>query len=454
MKRLFGVMTLIAMLSVLLAACGGQPTTTPAEEPAAEATEAPAAEPAEPTEESTEATEEPVAEATEVTEEPAADPVEDPLGVVEVAPGDSIILAYAQVISGPNETLGVDSIRGVELAMDAFGGELLGHPLELVGEDSLCSPEGGQAAATKLASNPQIVGIIGTTCSSAATVAAPIIDEAGMVMISGSNTAPALTDPAEHVQGFLRTAHNDKVQGAVAAEYAFNVLGVTTAATIHDGSVYAEQLANVFAERFTELGGQIVAQEAVNAGDTDMRSVLTSIASDSPELIYYPIFVAEGGFVTSQVGEVSGLEGVKLMASDGLFSPDFIDAAGDAAVGMYLSSPDFSAFAGGYEDFLAKHEERYGEDPLSVFHANAYDASTLILNAVEQVAVEQDDGTLLIPRQALRDAIYATADFAGLTGNLTCDENGDCADPNIAVYEVVSGDSSLWQDEVVQKVYP
>ena len=86
----------------------------------------------------------------------------------------------------------------------------------------------------------------------------------------------------------MRTAHNDKVQGKAVAEFAYNELGARTAATIHDGSPYAEQLQQVFADVFAEMGGTIVAQEAVNVGDTDMRPVLTSIAVNSPDFLYYP----------------------------------------------------------------------------------------------------------------------------------------------------------------------
>jgi branched-chain amino acid transport system substrate-binding protein len=136
-------------------------------------------------------------------------------------------------------------------------------------------------------------------------------------MISASNTAPDLTDPAKHVAGYMRTAHNDKVQGAVAAEFAYNSLGLKKAATIHDGSPYAEGLATVFAARFQELGGEIVAQEAVSPNDTDMRPVLTTIAAAAPEMIFYPIFVGAGGFVTAQAREIPGLENVKLMGGCG-----------------------------------------------------------------------------------------------------------------------------------------
>ena len=254
--------------------------------------------------------------------------------------------------------------------------------------------------------------------------------------MSPSNTAPYLTDPkrGKEYDGYTRTAHNDKVQGAVAAQFAIKKLGVKTAATIHDGSVYAEQLQAVFAEEFKKLGGTIVAQEAVAPTDTDMRPVLTKIATGKPEFIYFPIFIAAAGHITRQSKEVAGLEKVALMSADGSFSPDFYKAAGEAAVGMFHSSPDFSAFGAGYKDFLAKHQKKFGEKPIAPFHAHGYDAAMMIFAAVEKVGVKDGD-TLYIPRKALRDALYATKGQKGLTGNITCSEFGDCADPRIAVYQ-------------------
>ena len=108
-----------------------------------------------------------------------------------------------------------------------------------------------------------LLAVIGTSCSSEARVGAPILADAGLSMISPSNTAPDLTDPTKRTPGYFRTAHNDLVQGRVAAEFVFNELGLTKAATIHDGSLYAVGLATAFADAFKELGGEIVSEQAV-----------------------------------------------------------------------------------------------------------------------------------------------------------------------------------------------
>ncbi len=383
-----------------------------------------------------------------------AAPPKDPIGVVTIKKGQPIHIAYWMVVAGPDASLGTDTKRGVEIAIQDKGGKLLGHPIKLSGQDEGCNAEGGQAAATKIASDPTVVAAIGSNCSSAARPGAPILWKAGIPTVSPSNTAPYLTDPKRgpEYDGYLRTAHNDKVQGAVAAQFAIKKLGVKTAATIHDGSVYAEQLQAVFAEEFKKLGGTITSQEAVAPTDTDMRPVLTKIATQKPQFIYYPIFIAAAGHITRQVKEVAGLEKTYLMSADGSFSPDFYKAAGEAAVGMFHSSPDFSAFAAGYKGFLEKHQKKYGEKPIAPFHAHGYDAALMVFHAIEKAAVKEGD-TLYIPRKALRDALYATQGLKGLTGTLTCDSYGDCADPRIAVYQqtpenikkLVNPESPFWK---------
>jgi branched-chain amino acid transport system substrate-binding protein len=357
--------------------------------------------------------------------------------VVKIKPKDPIHIAYWFVTSGANTSLGLDTVRGIELAMDEFGGKIKGHAIKLSGQDTQCGPEGGQAAASKIASDPTVVAAIGSNCSSAAKPGVPILWKMGIPTVSPSNTAPFLTAPeaGPEYAGYLRTCHNDKVQGAVAAEFAYNKLGLGTAATIHDGSVYADQLQQVFADNFKKLGGTITSQEAVSPGDTDMKPVLTKIATQKPAFLYYPVFIAEAGHITRQSKEVAGLENTALMSADGAFSPDFLKAAGGAAAGMYHSSPDFSVFGAGYQGFLKDHMKKYGEKPIAPFHAHSYDAAMIVFMAIDQVAKKGSDGSLTIDRMALNKALHATKDYKGLTGNITCNQYGDCADPHIAVYQ-------------------
>ncbi len=377
----------------------------------------------------------------------------DQFGCVEVASGDPIVLGTSLVITGANASLGLDSQYGAQVAVN-LRGQVLGHDVELDNQDDGCSADGGTASANLLKSKPEIAAVIGTSCSSAGVPAAQILSEAGILLVSPSNTAPSLTDPATHEAFYARTAHNDKIQGAAMADFACTVLEAKSAATVHDGSPYAEQLQQVFVDNFkSQCGGTVSLQEAITVGQTDFSSLLSSLATSNdggaPDLFYYPIFTAEGALMTQQARQNSALDNTDLAGADGLFNPEFLSGAGDAAENMYLSGPDLN-FAGDFYEstFLPEYTNVSGQSaPISVFHAHAFDAVNMVLDAIEQVAID-DGGTLHIPRTALRDAFFATSGYAGITGNLTCDENGDCADAKISVSQVQNGAYvRIWPEE-------
>lgn len=402
---------LLGALALFVAACGG--------EQAAEVVE-----------------DEPTEVETEVEQEPA----EDPLGEVVAAPGQPLLIAAHQAISGDVASLGTDQVRGVEIAIEDRGGELLGHPIELQQEDDECSAEGGTAGAQRIVANPQMIGSIGTSCSGAGVPASQILSEAGLVMISGSNTSPSLTSDfqgnpgTDWQEGYYRTSHNDLTQGAAAARFAYDELGARTAVTIHDGDPYTEGLTSAFGNSFQELGGEVALATAVDKGQESMRPVLTEAAATSPDIVFFPIFQPEADFIVRQATEFDELSKTELlMGADGLLSNTFVEDIPETE-GMYFSGPARPEGTA-YQEFVAKYEEAYGEDPIQAFHAHAYDAANMVFDAIEQVAVEGDDGSITIGRQALRDALYATSGFEGLTGTLTCDEFGDCAEARINIVQ-------------------
>ena len=272
-----------------------------------------------------------------------------------------------------------------------------------------------------------------------------MISEAGSILISGSNTSPSLTSDLfgtageNYAPGYYRTAHNDLFQGGAVARFAYNVLGVRTVAAIHDGDPYTDGLATAFADTFTELGGTVSVYTATiaDAGDTDKTAVLTEVAAGAPELVFFPIFQPAGDFIIQQAGGIAGLEDVIWVGADGILVDDFM--ALPESAGMYFSGPDLrfgdntSSTGKSYPDFLAAYEAAYGVTPPATFHAHTYDATVMLLTAIESVAVVESDGTLKIDRQALRDALTNMSGFAGVTGTLSCDAFGDCASQTISI---------------------
>jgi len=383
------------------------------------------------------------------------------LGTVEVDAGEDIQIRALHAISGDVAFLGIPMTRGVEMAVSDYG-DIGGHGVN-VGTwlDDLCSSDGGQAAAQTIVADESVVGVLGTSCSGAATAAAPLITGSGMVLVSGSNTSPALTSDLagtagdNYSTGYYRTAHNDLYQGAAAAKFAVEVLGISSAAAIHDGDPYTEGLATAFADAFAALGGDVTAVTAVNKGDTDMVPVLTEVAAGSPEMLFFPIFMPEGGFIVQQVGEVSGLGVVVLMGADGLISENFM--ALPESEGVFMSGPDLD-FAGNSnqatgqtgDGFLAAYEAEHGETPAAPFWGHAYDATTMLLDAISAASYD-DGGTLVIDRAGVREYLNSIAGYSGIIGVLTCDAFGDCGSQRISVIQ--HNDSSDWQAGTANVVF-
>ena len=266
------------------------------------------------------------------------------LGVVEVEAGAAIQIRSLEAITGDVAFLGLPLDRATRIAVDDYG-QVHGFDVDLgTSLDDLCSNDGGQASAQTIVADEDVVGVIGTSCSGAAVAAAPLITDAGMVLISGSNTSPALTSDLagnagmNYSAGYYRTAHNDLYQGAAMAKFVFGELGISTAATIHDGDPYTQGLAQAFADAFEAEGGTITGFSAVNKDDTDMVPALTEIAAGNPDAMFFPIFQPAGDFIADQAPGVSGLEDTVLLAADGLLNTNYLSLP--QTTGMYFSGPD------------------------------------------------------------------------------------------------------------------
>jgi len=378
----------------------------------------------------------------------AADCNADQFGCLTVGSGEPIKVGTLLSITGDNPSLGIDSQRGVILAVDNLDGkldgkpgQLMGHNVQLVNSDETCSKTGGQSGATKLAADPKLLSVIGTSCSSAALgVADTIFSKKGILLISPSNTGPSLTAEGQHQPFYLRTAHNDKIQGAVVADFAKEKIGAKTAATIHDESPYSDGLAAVFRQVFEKQGGKITNNEAVQSTDRDMKPVLNSIAQNKPDFIYYPAFNPVCALIAKQGRAIPELKNTALMGSDGCAAPEYVQVGGKAVYGSWSSSPDQTAqatknaFYG--QQFLPAYQKQFGERPISVFNAHAFDAFNILADAIKKTATD-DGGTLTIPRTKLKDEIFKTSNYKGLSGTITCTPLGDCATAvSIAVYKV------------------
>ncbi len=356
----------------------------------------------------------------------------DALGCVWVEPGEAVKLVSLQAFSGPLGTVGVELVRTLEMHVAERGG-LHGRPVTILREDEQCSAAGGLVAAQKIATDPSVVGIHGPHCSSAAVPAARVLSEAGMVLVSGTATAPSLTSKSgkrgeHHQPGFFRTAANDQFQGVAAASFAYDSLGLRRVATVHDQSPYAMGLTESFMEAFHSKGGEVVFTGTVARGDRNMLPMAQAMAGSGPELLFLPIFSPEAEYLIQAVQAEPKLSDLLLLSADSIFTQPFIEGCGVVCRGMLFIAPA-QVQSPAYTAFLDRYIQAHDTGPLGYFHAHGYDAASILLHALEQASFPEPDGSLRIERQGIRDALYGLRHFPALTGALSCDAFGDCGVP-------------------------
>lgn len=361
---------------------------------------------------------------------------DDPYGCVRYEGTQPVDVGALLWLSEESRTAGtgVDSQRGVELALDYLDGEfdgvpgeVLGHEVELDLADEGCDPKQGIRGARRLASQEDLLAVVGTTCSSAAIdAAAKVLSEQGTVLISPTNTAPELTAPRSHLPFYARTAPNDLIQGAVVGDFAVNRAPGGTALVLSDGSAYSDSLAETFSSRFEDGGGEVERVTLDPADTTSEVSSALSSTSGSPDILYLPL---NGDLCTEAVAAVGSTQAGLLLTSDGCFNSEVLAAADAASLRLNASGPDVrdldsNRFYG--QELLPAYRESFGESPTAIFHAHAFDAANLIFDALRRSALQGEDGYLAVPRSDFRAALFATEGYDGFSGTLECNDLGDC----------------------------
>jgi branched-chain amino acid transport system substrate-binding protein len=352
----------------------------------------------------------------------------DEWGEVVIPKDAPIKIGMGTVLSGGYANFGLDIKNGAEMAL-VEKGEILGHKLILEPGDDQCEGAPSVALAEKWSNDPTMVGVLGYMCSSGTIAASDVHNKYKQIEISASATGQDVTARGNPI--IFRICWNDKVQGKVAADFVLKNKWMK-AALIHDKSTYGQGLVDVFKETFTKSGGKVLAYEALTRGDKDFSPILTKIKPLNPEVVNFGGMVTEGTLLIRQMRRM-GIKS-KFVGYEGVYSQkDFIDASGKAAIGAfatYSKTPETEIFA----EWQKKFQAKYG--PPVAYAPHAYDSAKVLLMAVEKVAQKQGDGSLVIGKKALRDAVSATK-YDGITGPVSFDQYGDRIGIAVTVNEVV-----------------
>lgn len=349
-------------------------------------------------------------------------------GAATTTEGEIVIGEYGS-LTGAQATFGQSTHNGIMLAMDEVnsGGGVNGRKIRVITEDDQSKAEEAANAVTKLISQNSVVAVLGEVASSNSLAAAPICQANKVPMITPSSTNPSVTEKGDYI---FRMCFIDPYQGEAMANYLAKNLGLKTAAILIDvKSDYSTGLASFFERTFTENGGRIVGKQSYAQGDSDFRSQLTTLKATNPDVLFVPGYYNDIGQIAIQARDL-GMR-MPLAGGDGWESPKLIEIGGKALEGSFYSNhyhvDDPSPAVG---DFVRRYEERFGAKPDSLA-ALGYDSAKVLVDAIKRAG--STDGP------ALRDAIAATKNFPGVTGNITLGPDRNPIGKKLVVLEIKDG---------------
>lgn len=357
-------------------------------------------------------------------------------GAIVVPAGAPIDIGVSAALSGGQTTLGTDLADAAELAARDVGGDILGRPVRIVRKDDRCTDaEAAANVAREFIATPALAGVIGPMCTTGAQAANRLYSAAGVVHIAATVTRSELAELGNRY--FFRVAWRDDAQPFVQAQFARQTLSATTASVIDDGEPYGLALASGFAQQFSAAGGEVISRDRVPPGTTDFGGLVRQLRAANPAVVVYQGLNPEGALLMAAL-RAEGYTG-GFMGPDGLLNAgDFILPTGGAAEGATLTggvTPDAA--------FATRFAAAFGRAPGTPFVLQSYDAATLLIGAIEDVAEERAEGDVIIDRAALAEAMRRREAVA-LTGDIKFDERGERTGNTprslgLAVYRVAFG---------------
>ena len=297
------------------------------------------------------------------------------------------------------------------------------YMLQFIYEDNEAKAESAAAAALKLITQDQVLGIVGPQASKQAIPAGEVADANQTVLISGWSTNPKTTADRPWV---FRACFLDPFQGPVLAKFASEELKAKKAAVLYDiASDYPKGLAEFFKEAFEKINGKgsVVAFETFTTKDRDFSAQLTKIVASKADVLFTPQYYDEVPLIVKQAHEMGWKK--PILGSDSWDSAELMTLCGNDCKGSFFSTHYAALGAkGATKQFIDQYKVKFKYEPDAV-SALTWDAARVLLQAIQNT--KGLTGDLKKDRKAIRDQLAILKNFDGITGKVSFD--GKTGDP-------------------------
>ncbi|MFD0269964.1 branched-chain amino acid ABC transporter substrate-binding protein [Streptomyces sp. NPDC127106] len=358
-----------------------------------------------------------------------------------------VVIGVDAPLTGSLSALGQGIKNSVDLAAKTANknNEVPGVEFKVEALDDQAVPASGQANATKLVGNKDVLGVVGPLNSGVAQQMQGVFASANLAQVSPANTNPALSQGDNWGKGefkrpfktYFRTAATDVVQGKFAAQYLFKDAGKKKVFVVDDKQTYGAGLAGIFAEEFKKLGGEVVGTDHVTVKETDFSSTADKVKSSGADSVYFGGQYPEGGLLSDQIKKTGA--NIPLFGGDGIYDPAFISASAEAndgdlatSIGAPVEKLDTA------KKFIDDYKAGGYKDPYAAYGGYSYDAGWAVIQAVKAV-VAANGGKVPTDARAKVVEALGKVTFDGVTGKVSFDEYGDTTNKQLTVYKVEGG---------------
>lgn len=352
---------------------------------------------------------------------------------VESADNPAITEISLGLAAGLTQVRGEEMLRGAQLALEdrpevTIDGS--SFPVDLLSQDTNCAASGGLNIARLFVSSPSIAGVIGHQCDTSCAASAQIYTQAGYSSVSPACTVQNLSDN----NSFFRTVPADSTIGMAAADLVTQAFASPRVVVIYDEMLSGQAIAQGFSDAYP---GEIINAYVVETLTLSIPDLADDIVTDAPDLVFIAGRARNAAGLREALDE-HDLTDIPLFYGGGDANETLIEQDTASIAGIYTGEvlpPSGEAVT----TLADRYEETYLFPPTSPIFAYSYDATIMLIDAIEATASINEAGTILLDREALREYLEGYTNSDAITGELDCSAQASCATAELALYRVIAG---------------
>ena len=291
-------------------------------------------------------------------------------------------IGYQGPLSGGEASTGIDEQNAVKYAIKLFEAANKNIKIKLVSIDDQGDPAVAGTVAPGVASNKNVLGVVGPAYSGATIASLPYYKSVNMPVISPSATRVSLTDPTSPDFGgpiFHRVVGKDDLQGPALAKYATAGVSNAKVFVFDDQSAYAVPLRGFVEAGLKKISGaSVVGGDSVPNTTTDFSPTIAKIATSGANVVIYTGYYSQAAVFIKQLRD-SGSKAV-FAGGDGVFNQEFPKLAGAAAEGSKVTG--VGGLAGISPKLEADFKKKMGVSS-GVYSVESYDAANILLSGIK-----------------------------------------------------------------------